>query len=59
MKKLVAVILTLVLALSVAACAAPATEEPATTEGTEAPATTEGTEATTCLLYTSPSPRDS
>ena len=47
MKKLVAVILTLVLALSVAACAAPATEEPATTEGTEAPATTEGTEATT------------
>ena len=45
MKKLVAVILTLVLALSVAACAAPATEEPATTEGTEAPATTEGTEA--------------
>ena len=46
MKKLVAVILTLVLALSVAACAAPATEEPATTEGTEAPATTEGTEAT-------------
>ena len=47
MKKLVAVILTLVLALSVAACAAPAAEEPATTEGTEAPATTEGTEATT------------
>ena len=47
MKKLVAVILTIVLALSVAACAAPATEEPATTEGTEAPATTEGTEATT------------
>ena len=35
MKKLVAVILTLVLALSVAACAAPAAEEPATTEGTE------------------------
>ena len=47
MKKLVAVILTLVLALSVAACTAPAAEEPATTEGTEAPATTEGTEATT------------
>ena len=46
MKKLVAVILTLVLALSVAACAAPAAEDPTPTEGTEAPAT-EGTEATT------------
>ncbi len=46
MKKLVAVILTLVLALSVAACAAPAAENPTPAEGTEAP-TTEGTEATT------------
>ena len=33
--------------LNVAACAAPAAEEPATTEGTEAPDTTEGNEATT------------
>ena len=50
MKKLVAVILTLVLALSVAACAAPAAEEPATTEGTEAPAA----EAAATRITTSP-----
>ena len=59
MKKIVTMLLVVVMVLGLAACGSKTTTETkAPTEADVSATTAAATEAPTCLLYTSPSPRD-